>query len=78
MARGLSWTLTKKTLAKTVALGGGGCDGLCRRGVWRHSGGRFSARGGRWRLQKPWQARTFVAAELAPSKTLKSYWVQKP
>ena len=27
---------------------------------------------------KPWQARTFAAAELAPSMTLKSYWVQKP
>ena len=26
---------------------------------------------------KPWQARTFAAAELAPSMTLKSYWVQK-
>ena len=27
---------------------------------------------------KPWQARTFAAAELARSVTLKSYWVQKP
>ena len=27
---------------------------------------------------KPWQARTFAAAELALSMTLKSYWVQKP
>ena len=26
---------------------------------------------------KPWQARTFAVAELAPSMTLKSYWVQK-
>ena len=26
---------------------------------------------------KPWQARTFAAAELAPSMTLKLYWVQK-
>ena len=25
---------------------------------------------------KLWQARTFAAAELAPSMTLKSYWVQ--
>ena len=25
---------------------------------------------------KPWQARTFAVAELAPSVTLKSYWVQ--
>ena len=27
---------------------------------------------------KPWQARTFAVAELAPSMTLKSYQVQKP
>ena len=26
------------------------CDGLRGRGVWRNSGGRFSARGGRWSL----------------------------
>ena len=31
--------------------GGGRCDGLRLRGVWRNSGGRFSARGGRWRLE---------------------------
>ena len=34
-----------------------------------------------WRpleVMKPWQARTFAAAELAPSMTLKSYWAQKP
>ena len=34
-----------------------------------------------WRLlevTRPWQARTFAAAELAPGMTLKSYWVQKP
>ena len=30
--------------------GGGGGDGLRRRGVWGNSGGRLSARGGRWRL----------------------------
>ena len=30
--------------------GGGRCDGLRRHGVWRNSGGRFSAHGGRWRL----------------------------
>ena len=29
-------------------------------------------------VRKPWQARTFAVAELAPSMTLKSYWVQKP
>ena len=27
---------------------------------------------------KPWQAGTFAVAELAPSMTLKSYWVPKP
>ena len=27
---------------------------------------------------RPWQARIFAAAELAPSMTLKSYWVPKP
>ena len=26
---------------------------------------------------KPWQAPTFAVAELAPSMTLESYWVQK-
>ena len=34
-----------------------------------------------WRpleVTKPWQARTFAAAELAPSMTLKSRWVPKP
>ena len=34
-----------------------------------------------WRpleVVKPWKARIFAAAELAPSMTLKSYWVQKP
>ena len=30
--------------------GGGRCDGLRLHGVWRNSGGGFSARGGRWRL----------------------------
>ena len=30
---------------------GGQCDGLRLHGVWRNSGGRFSARGGRWRLE---------------------------
>ena len=46
--RGLSWTLARQALAKTVALGGGGgrCDELRRCGVWRNSGARFSARGG--------------------------------
>ena len=68
--RGLSWTSAKKALSKTVApRGGGRCDGLRLRGVWRNSGGRFSARGGRWRLEK---RGTFVAAELAASMTLKS------
>ena len=28
--------------------------------------------------RRPWQARTFAVEELAPSMTLKSYWVQKP
>ena len=51
--RGLSWTSAKKALSKTVAPGGRGgrCDGLRLRGVWRSSGGRSSARGGRWRLE---------------------------
>ena len=42
----------KNGLAKTVALGKGGgrCGGLRGRGFWRNSGGRFSAREGRWRL----------------------------
>ena len=31
--------------------GGGRCDGLRLRGVSRNSGGRFSARGSRWRLE---------------------------
>ena len=31
--------------------GGGRGDGLRLRGVWRSSGGRFSARGGRWSLE---------------------------
>ena len=31
--------------------GGGRGDGLRLRGVWRNSGGKFSARGGRWRLE---------------------------
>ena len=30
--------------------GGVGAGGLRRRGVWRNSGGKFSARGGRCRL----------------------------
>ena len=68
--RGLSRTSARQAFAKTVALG---TDGLRRRGVWRNSGGRFSARktvaGAYFR---------FAAAELAPSMTLKSYWVQKP
>ena len=44
--RGLSWTSAKKALSKTVAPGGGApgggrCDGLRLRGVWRNSGGGF-------------------------------------
>ena len=31
--------------------GGGRCDRLRLRGIWRNSGVRFSARGGRWRLE---------------------------
>ena len=31
--------------------GAGRGDGLRLRGVWRSSGRRFSARGGRWRLE---------------------------
>ena len=50
--------------------GGGRCDGLHARGFWRNSGELEAV--------KPWQARTFTVAELAPSMTLKSYWVQKP
>ena len=34
--------------------------------------------GGFLEVVKPWQVRTFAVAELAPSMTLKSYWVQKP
>ena len=44
-----AWTFVdfgQKYLAKPVAPGGGRGDGLRRRGVWRNSGGRFSARGG--------------------------------
>ena len=72
--RGLSWTSARQALAKTVALGGGGATrrtapawGLAQFGPWRPL-----------EVIKPWQAHTFAAAELAPSMTLQSQWVQKP
>ena len=58
--RGFSWTSARQALAKPVARGEG-CDGLRRRGVWRNSGGRFSARP--LAVTKQWQARTFATAE---------------
>ena len=53
------------------AEGGGRCEGLRLRGVWRNSGGRFSARGDRWRLVNRGKR---VLSRL----TLKSYRVPKP
>ena len=77
--RGLSWTSARQPVAKTVALGGG--VGVMRRTAlaWGSTQfGQFSARRGPLEVVKPWQARTFAAAELAPSMTAKSCWVQKP
>ena len=39
--RGLSWTSAKKALSKTVAPGGGRCDGLRLRGVGAIRAGGF-------------------------------------
>ena len=57
--------------------GEGPCDGLRRRGVGAIRREVFCL----WRpleVVKPWQTRTFATAELAPSMTLKCYWVPKP
>ena len=70
--RGLSWTSAQKGLSKTVAPRGGS-----RR---RAAPAWGLAQFGRevfcpWRpleVRKPWHARTFAAAELAASMTLKS------
>ena len=70
--RGLSWTSAKKALSKTVAPRGGSLRrtapawGLPQFGLevfcpWRPL-----------EVRKPWHARTFAAAELAASMTLKS------
>ena len=73
--RGLSWTSAEKSSVQDGRAGGGGrCDGLRLRGVWRNSGGKFLPVGA-WRLLeviKPWQARALAAAELPASITLKS------
>ena len=71
--RELSWTSARQALAKTVARGGGGAmqQGAPAWGLaqfWREA---FC----KWRpleVIKPCQARTFAAAELASSMTLKS------
>ena len=70
---GLLWTSARQALAKTVALGGGGA-------IRRTAPAWGLAQFGRevfcpsrpLEVIKPWQARTFAAAELAPSMTLKS------
>ena len=77
-----AWTFAdsaKKAVANTVA---------ATRGSWPSRAAQAWGLGqfGRevfcpWRqleVVKPWQTRTFAVAELAPSMTLKSYWVQKP
>ena len=72
-----STSTTKEGLAKTVALGGGDatdCAGVSF-GVIR-AGGFLPVKAAE--VVKPWQARIFAVAELAPSMTLKSYWVQSP
>ena len=43
--------LRPKNSVQDGRAGGGRYDGLRLRGVWRNSGGRISARGGRWRLE---------------------------
>ena len=50
---------------------GGRCDGLRRRGLAQFGRERFCP----WKpleVRKPWHARTFAAADLASSMTLKS------
>ena len=54
------------------AEGGGSCDGLRLRGVWRNSGREVFCPWRPLEVRKPWHARTFAAAELAASMTLKS------
>ena len=70
--RRLSWTSARQALAKTVALGGG--DATDCAGV---GSGAIRVEGflpvEALEVIKLWQARTFAAAELAPSMTLKSY-----
>ena len=50
-----AWTFVdfgqKSSVQDGRAEEGGSLDGLRLRGVWRNSGGKFSARGGRWRLE---------------------------
>ena len=77
--RGLSWTSAQKGLSKTVAPreGGVAATGCACVGFGAVRAGGFCP----WRpleVRKPWHARTFAAAELAASMTLKSWWVQKP
>ena len=74
--RGLSWTSATKALAKMVALGGGGDSTHCAGvgfGAIRAGGFLPVEAAGPLEVIKPWQARTFAAAELAPSMTLKPY-----
>ena len=68
--RRLSWTSVKKSLAKTVALGGRDATDCSGVGFGAIRAGSFlpvKAAGG-----------CKTVAELAPSMTLKSHWVQKP
>ena len=50
-----AWTFVdfgpKRSVQDGRLEGGVRGDGLRLRGVWRSLGGRFSARGGRWRLE---------------------------
>ena len=74
-----AWTFVvfgQKKSGQDGRAGGGGWGDATDCGFWRNSGVRFSARP--LEVVKPGQARTFAVAELAPSMTLKSYWVQKP
>ena len=68
-----SWFLTEEPA--------GGCTEVQK--TWQtwafeDFGQKNSGQHGRGHIVKPRQARAFAAAELAPSMTLKSYWVQKP
>ena len=65
----------KKSLAKKVALGGGDATDCAGVGFGAIRAGSFlPVKAALLEVVKPWHTRTF--AELAPSMTLKSYWVQ--